>query len=179
MATTTSLLHTLPEHGVSLDELASRANAILSERDLQPEDGRAAPRVDSRTIRFYQTLGVLPKPAYEGRRALYSLTHLLRLVAAKQLQAEGYSLAQIQSSLPARSDRQLLKAILDSAHDARDRAVREPALLPPRSPCPTTPTQLRAFELAKGVTLLVDPSASPDPDQLAAILAAAIAGHSQ
>ena len=157
---------TMPERGVPLDELAARASAVLAQCGLEVSDGRAATHIDARTVRFYQTIGVLPKPQYEGRRALYSLTHLLRLVAAKRLQAEGHSLAQIQAVLPARTDAQLLRALSDLAS----------LLAPPvaHAAAGPSPTQLRAFTLAKGVTLVIDPAvaSATDPDALAATLAA-------
>lgn len=200
-----SLLH-LPEPGVTVDELAHRANVILSMADLALADGRTASRIDTRTVRFYQTLGLIPKPEYEGRRALYSTTHLLRLIAAKQLQAEGYSLAQIQASLPARPDKQLLKAISNAAAEPvshfRPSVVTQWSRIAPAErasptshsrssdaasaadPLPHSQSQppsvspspeLRAFTLAKGVTLLVDPASTHDPATLAASLADALA----
>ena len=158
----------LPPAGVPLDELAARANAILGKLGLEVADGRAAERIDTRTVRFYQTIGVLPKPEYEGRRALYSLTHLLRLVAAKRLQAEGHSLAQIQAALPSRTDAQLMRAFNDLSSLAATVAA----------PSSSRPTELRAFTLAKGVTLVIDPAVaaatSLDPDALAAAIASVL-----
>ena len=168
MATAASTPLQLPEPGVTVDELAHRANVILSMADLALADGRTASRIDTRTVRFYQTIGLIPKPEYEGRRALYSTTHLLRLIAAKQLQAEGYSLAQIQASLPARPDKQLLKAISSAAAEPVSHSHSQP---PSASPSP----ELRAFTLAKGVTLLIDPASTHDPAALAASLADALA----
>jgi DNA-binding transcriptional MerR regulator len=155
---------------------------------LEVTDGRAATRIDSRTVRFYQTIGLLPKPEYEGRRALYSLTHLLRLVAAKRLQSEGHTLTQIQNALPLRSDAQLLRALGDlhadspnAASSARTGAPRAAtAASSPTSASsasPTHPTELRAFTLAKGVTLVIDPAVaatSLDPDALAAAIASVL-----
>ena len=194
MATAASTLLHLPEPGVTVDELAHRANIILSMAGLALSDGRTASRIDTRTVRFYQTIGLIPKPQYEGRRALYSTTHLLRLIAAKQLQAEGYSLAQIQGSLPARPDTQLLRAISRAASEQmshfRPEDVAERSRVAPsaredsatsasepsaaRAAAFLCPTALRAFTLAKGVTLLVDPASSQDPAALAASLAKAI-----
>ncbi|MBU3729160.1 MAG: MerR family transcriptional regulator [Phycisphaerales bacterium] len=184
MATAASILLSLPEPGITVDELAQRANAVLSMTGLALADGRTASRIDTRTIRFYQTLGLIPKPEYEGRRALYSTTHLLRIVAAKQLQSEGYSLAQIQASLPARPDTQLLRAISQTTAEsvADSRALRHPrgqdahAAHPPSpvaSPVPSP--ELRAFTLAKGVTLLVDTTSTPDPESIVRTLTDALA----
>ena len=189
MPPTPSAILDLPPAGVTLDDLAARANAVLEAMGLEVTDGRAATRIDSRTVRFYQTIGLLPKPEYEGRRALYSLTHLLRLVAAKRLQSEGHTLTQIQNALPLRSDGQLLRALGDlhadspnAAKSARTGAPR--AATSASSPTsassasPTHPTELRAFTLAKGVTLVIDPavarSTSLDPDALAAAIASVL-----
>lgn len=48
-----------------------------------------------RTIREYQTLGVLPPPRREGRVGRYRATHLRRLQLIGRLRDRGYSLAGI------------------------------------------------------------------------------------
>lgn len=48
-----------------------------------------------RTIREYQTLGILPAPRREGRIGRYGATHLRRLHLITRLRARGYSLAGI------------------------------------------------------------------------------------
>jgi DNA-binding transcriptional MerR regulator len=183
MAIAASIILSLPEPGITVDELAQRANTVLSMTGLALADGRTTSRIDTRTIRFYQTLGLIPKPAYEGRRALYSTTHLLRLIAAKQLQSEGYSLAQIQGTLPSRPDKQLLRAISQSTAESvadlptpRHTGERNAcAVTQSSSDVPPTPSpELRAFTLAKGVTLLIDPTSTPDPDATARIVADAL-----
>jgi DNA-binding transcriptional MerR regulator len=188
MPPTPSAILDLPPAGVTLDDLAARANSVLEAMGLEVTDGRAATRIDSRTVRFYQTIGLLPKPEYEGRRALYSLTHLLRLVAAKRLQSEGHTLTQIQNALPLRSDAQLLRALGDlhadspnaasSARTGASRAATSASSPTSASSTPTHPTELRAFTLAKGVTLVIDPavarSTSLDPDALAAAIASVL-----
>ena len=111
-STLLEILESIPVEGVGLEDLAELANRLLEARHVVVRDGRAADRVDARTIRFYQTLGIVPKPAYEGRHAIYEREHLLRVVTAKFLQAEGYSLAQIQSALPIRKTDELTQALL-------------------------------------------------------------------
>lgn len=54
-----------------------------------------------RTIREYQTLGLLPAPERSGRVGVYSPTHLHRLQLIARLQARGYSLAGIKDLLGA------------------------------------------------------------------------------
>ena len=48
-----------------------------------------------RTIREYQTLGILPAPRREGRVGLYGSSHLRRLQLIARLRERGYSLAGI------------------------------------------------------------------------------------
>lgn len=181
----------LPERPMTLDELASQANAMLDEYGVEVADRRAAASIDGRTVRFYQTLGVLPKPEYEGRRALYSLTHLVRLVAAKRLQAEGHSLAQIQAALPARTDTQLVRALTAMRTSAASStaapagpSARSRTIPPAQPPAPAAPATLHAFTLAPGITLMIDPAAIAartgdaalrDPAAIASALAAALA----
>jgi DNA-binding transcriptional MerR regulator len=82
----------------SLEELVATAKAILEGVAYRSTDGRVAMIPDARTVRYYQTVGVLAKPLrYEGRSAVYGYHHLLQLIAVKLLQAQGLSLAQIQN----------------------------------------------------------------------------------
>ena len=195
------ILDAIPHDGVGLDEIAERANDVLDSRHVVVRDGRASERIDPRTIRFYQTLGIVPKPAYEGRKALYGREHLVRVVAAKLLQSEGHSLAQIQAALPARAIDDLVAALLAvgaSEGESSEAAARSPELSssaassassaafpssrPFARPTPharapqasariapqaSSPTQLVSFHIAEGVTVLIDPTVIPDPNQLA------------
>jgi len=56
--------------------------------------GRAG--VPVRTVREYQTMGLLPGPAKRGRVGLYGDGHLARLQLIGRLQQRGYSLAGIK-----------------------------------------------------------------------------------
>jgi DNA-binding transcriptional MerR regulator len=53
--------------------------------------------VPSRTIRYYQANGVLPKPARRGNQAFYSAAHADRLAAIAELQSRGLQLRAIRS----------------------------------------------------------------------------------
>jgi DNA-binding transcriptional MerR regulator len=66
---------------LSLDELAERSG------------------VSSRTIRYYQSEGVLPAPRRDGRDARYNPGHLERLELVGELQARGLKLEAIKSLL--------------------------------------------------------------------------------
>jgi DNA-binding transcriptional MerR regulator len=66
---------------LTVDELAQRA------------------KLPVRTIREYQTMGLLPAPTKRGRVGLYRQTHLSRLQVIARLQDRGYSLAGIRDLL--------------------------------------------------------------------------------
>lgn len=71
------------------------------------------------TIRYYQTLGLLPAPRHVGRNAVYDDAHVERLERIQALSQRGFSLKAIQAVLEAgdgpSSDRALLAAIADSS----------------------------------------------------------------
>jgi DNA-binding transcriptional MerR regulator len=84
----------------NLDELVNTAKQLIERSTIPPTDGRVSPVPDTRTVRYYQTVGIMQKPLrYEGRNAVYGYHHLLQLIAIKLLQRQGLSLAQIQSAL--------------------------------------------------------------------------------
>ena len=70
-----------------------------------------------RTIREYQTLGVLPAPRRRGRVGIYGTSHLIRLELIGRLQARGYSLAGIRDLLGAWRDGADLGEVLGLAPD--------------------------------------------------------------
>jgi DNA-binding transcriptional MerR regulator len=99
----------------TLEELADRVAAVL-ERDGSDDEGGAAQsngRVreipDGRTIRWYQTTGLVDRPAMRGRTGLYGPRQLAQVVAIKRLQSEGRSLAEIQAHLAGMSDAALAR----------------------------------------------------------------------
>ncbi len=59
----------------------------------------AASGVPSRTIRFYQAQGLLPRPRLEGRVAVYEAAHLERLELVATLQDRGLQLKAIAALL--------------------------------------------------------------------------------
>ena len=61
-------------------------------------------RLPARTIREYQTAGLLPSPQRRGRVGVYGASHLARLELIRRLQARGYSLAGIRDLLHAWRD---------------------------------------------------------------------------
>ena len=83
-------------------ELMILVARALSTSDYAPSAVSARVRAvpDTRTIRYYTTLGLLTPPAeMRGRVAYYNETHVLQIVAIKQLQAQNMSLSDIQQKL--------------------------------------------------------------------------------
>lgn len=96
--------------------------------DIEPDTGRlpAELTVDElaqrvglpvRTIREYQTLGLVPPPARRGRVGIYGPAHVARLVLIGRLQERGYSLAGIGDLLEAWRDGADLPEVLGLASD--------------------------------------------------------------
>jgi DNA-binding transcriptional MerR regulator len=84
---------------LTVDELAQRAGLPV------------------RTIREYQTIGVLPAPDRRGRTGIYRATHVLRLQLIARLQERGYSLAGIRDLLGAWRDGSDLPEVLGLTPD--------------------------------------------------------------
>ncbi len=84
-----------------MEDLRSLAARALASGDYTPaESARVRAVPDTRTIRYYTTLGLLKPPAeMRGRTALYSETHVLQIVAIKRLQAQDLTLSDIQRRL--------------------------------------------------------------------------------
>ncbi|MFP5299154.1 MAG: MerR family transcriptional regulator [Actinomycetota bacterium] len=100
---------------------------------------RAGVSVD--TVRFYQSKGLLPQPAREGRVAWYSDDHLDRLRRIRELKEKGFTLGSIRALLDGgidETDRALVAAVLGQPNDdgelltleqVAERAGVTPALL--------------------------------------------------
>lgn len=70
-----------------------------------------------RTIREYQTMGLLPPPRKRGRVGVYSPAHLARLQLIGRLQERGYSLKGICDLLQSWTDGADLREVLGLASD--------------------------------------------------------------
>jgi len=163
-------LATLRAAALPLPELVRVVGVLLP--PASGRDGRVSPLPDERTLRYYQSLGILDRPLrYDGRVAIYGYRHVLQVLCAKALQERGATLAQVQAALTGRSDAELERAVADAWPAA-------PAL-PPRPPPPAVPTvrPLVAVELAPGVVLTVDPAAVHDVAAAAHALSLALSPH--
>src|SRR5687768_1130068 len=100
---------------LTLDEVVDAAERLLHEIAPRQTRWAVSERPDVRTIRYYTTRGLLPKPVgYEGGRARYGYSHLVRLLAIKRMQAEHMTLEQIARVL-AKTDDNALSALVETA----------------------------------------------------------------
>lgn len=135
----------LARQDLTLDELVQHAERLL--RELAPEQTRyrVTDRPDARTVRYYVTQRLLPRPvSYEGGRARYSGSHLLRLLLIKRLQTEHHTLRHIRTLLAAEDDA-LLERFFSAAAATTD-TQPHPASVPP----PATALALQRFALPAG-----------------------------
>src|SRR5713226_4193464 len=97
----------------SLDDLSSEVANRLAQLGMlgAAPDARVSDAPDSRTVRYYSTLGLLDRPRIENRQARYGQRHVWQLLAIKALQSLDLPLAQIQQTLYARSDTELQQLI--------------------------------------------------------------------
>jgi DNA-binding transcriptional MerR regulator len=170
----------------ALDALVDTANRQVASAGLTADDKRVAGEIDARTVRYYQTQGLVSRPdRSQGRQARYGYRQLLQLMAIKALQAQGLSLDQIGAWLPDRPIDALQLALAGSLGGTQSHLILDPDRpvqphSPPEEPhaevAPTQPMlfpldmepgRLSAFRLAPGVDLLVDPSRVADPGALA------------
>src|SRR6266851_2448089 len=93
----------------TIDQLTERVADALSAGYDGQSSGRVREVPNVRTIRWYTTIGLLDRPAMQGRTALYGTRHLAQIVAVKRLQAEGCSLTEVQEQLIGADDTTLLR----------------------------------------------------------------------
>jgi DNA-binding transcriptional MerR regulator len=154
------------ERRYDLDGLCAAAAAMLGGDG--PDDGRVRAVPDARTVRYYQTIGVLDRPDRDGREAVYRWRHLLQLVTVKRLQAQGEPLARIQAALSGVTTDSLEAALGIGG--------------PPTPTAPVPPTPRSSFvsrEIAPGVLVVVDPARVPDPESLFQSLSSFVRGGSR
>ncbi len=99
----------MPEEAAwTLDELVGRVSAALATATYPGSpNGRVRELPDRRAVRWYTTTGLVDRPVMQGRSAIYRTRHLLQIVAVKRLQAQGFSLAEIQAKLAGATDEAL------------------------------------------------------------------------
>lgn len=167
---------------LTLSEFAAAAAAAVQSSGAVPENRQAKPIPAERMVRYYTARGLLPRPGNRGRALTYGRSHLIRLVAIKRLQGQGFSLEEIAERLDGMTaaEEEALAAIPAAAMPA-DLGDPEPRPEPARAagpfwrtvpdraaaPAPEPPvTSLQAVRLSDTVTLLVDGDGLPSLDAL-------------
>jgi DNA-binding transcriptional MerR regulator len=147
---------------LTVDQLADVSATTIEDLGIRPRNAQVGSRPDRRMLRFYTMLGLLDPPAeVRGRTAYYGRRHVLQVVAAKRLQAEGLTLTDIQSRLAnATTDELAAVARVPTPTPSRPRRVRRPA--PPTVDRPRrggrpSAVRARAVDLGRGVTLVLPP----------------------
>jgi DNA-binding transcriptional MerR regulator len=74
-------------------------SAMSDEKEYTIDELATTSRVPSRTIRFYQSMGALPKPTIKGRVAYYGPAHVERLAQITVLQDRGLQIKAIRDVL--------------------------------------------------------------------------------
>lgn len=142
---------------LDLSGLCQAAKTVLQAAGLRVGDDRVSSFPDKRTVRYYQSLALIPSPLrYDGRKAIYGWPHLLRVVCVKLLQSQGLSLAQIQGTLPSTALSQIETAVREALSLPQPEAVSRVA----------APRALVSAELAPGITVTIDPACVDSPEDI-------------
>ena len=174
-----------------IDQLQRRAAERLEASGYRPPaSGRVRPVPDTRTIRYYTTLGLIDRPAaMAGRQALYHDRHVDQLVAIKRMQTAGLTLSDIQYRMlsmsedeirrwrpqaAAKSEPNIESTSQSSDTTSGDSGTPEPPRPTPASDSPASdspaseqPTIWREIPLPGGVRLSVPgPNVGGDPPRL-------------
>jgi len=143
--------------GWTLSELVEQVGAALDADAVRAPNGRIRDLPDARAIRWYATIGLVDRPLPgSGRTARYGSRHLLQLVAIKRRQAQGRSLAQIQTELAGATD-DILRGV---ARLPRDLA---PAPAPSPEPASDSPGH-PSVETRPKYGARRDPATGPDAE---------------
>jgi hypothetical protein len=149
-----------------LEGLVKIVQGILERAATAPVDARVAEIPDARTLRYYQTKGIMDKPTrYDGRRAVYGYRHLLQALSVKLWQGQGYSLAQIQQALWGADNVKLERVVVELLGE-RQSVLGVPPPIPEITRLRGAPQgkALIAVEVGQGVSVILDPAQVEDPE---------------
>jgi DNA-binding transcriptional MerR regulator len=90
----------------SIAELAADVNAWCAAHQIEPLHNGVGAEVTVRNIRYYQTLGLVDRPAGPFGKG-FGEKHRLQLIAIRLLQARGLPLQQIRDQLEGRTEEEL------------------------------------------------------------------------
>lgn len=145
---------------VGVAELATQAAKILAESGPAQARGTVTELPDERTVRYYQTEGLLsPAEDKQGTASVFSYRHLLELLVVKKLQSEHLPIRKIRSLVDGRTERELERllgsegsaAVKNEALSYLEKLLMQPPPSPPSNQPPppqpmrqASPTQAQA-----------------------------------
>ena len=157
----------LAREDLTIEGLVAAADELLGELAPRQSRYKVTERPDARTVRYYVTQKLLPKPtSYEGGRARYSGRHLARLLLIKKLQSEHHTLQRIASVLETATDEDVLRTLFPGARERRPAATKrvKPERLVGATPDDVKPPQLlERRSLGHGVCLDIPSLVLADP----------------
>ncbi len=158
----------LARNDLTMEQLVDEAQRLLTVLAPRQTRYKVRERPDVRTIRYYVSKGLLPKPvSYEGGRARYSGSHLLRLLLIKQMQSEHHTLQRVGEVLATLGDLEVLETLVPDAPHA--------AVTAGPKPVPSAPergreiSNLRRIPLAFDANLDIPESLFQDPQRRQAL----------
>jgi DNA-binding transcriptional MerR regulator len=157
---------------LSLEGLVGMVQGTLERSANVPADARVAELPDARTLRYYQSIGILDKPLrYDGRKAVYGYRHLLQALSVKLFQGQGYSLAQIQQALSGADRARLERAVVEMLGELQS-VPGTPPPIPTAARLRGVPQgkALIAAEVGRGVSVILDPAQVDDPEVVLAAM---------
>ena len=129
----------------TIGELSDCVGWVLSQTGAgHQRSGRITALPDIRTLRYYNTRGLLAPPEeIQGRTAFYGRKHLVQAVAIKRLQLQGESLQTIQQRVVGATNKQLEKwaNIPDTLWDQLDQLSPKTARSAADRPSPSLQTE--------------------------------------
>ncbi|GIW24148.1 MerR family transcriptional regulator [Meiothermus sp.] len=115
-----------PHHTWNLGALVDEANRLLPE--VLPGSSRAKEAITARTVRYYTSEGLLDPPEKDWREARYTGRHLLQLLVARKLLAQGHTLRTIGPELRRMDNLELLELLQQPTQVVLQPASSNPAL---------------------------------------------------
>lgn len=152
---------------LTIEELLAAARKLLRHHRVEAEDGRVAETLELRTLRYYQTMGLLDKPQrFQGPSG--HLRDSPPAAAALHPQAAGRRPALGPDSA---GDNRAIRPVPRKGPPRSSVDTREPASVPPGT---GGPRGLVAGQAA-GVSVLIDPTVVSDPPAVLSRIAALLA----
>ena len=100
------------EKFIGISELAKAVETLLKASGAKQERGTVSEIPDERTIRYYQSEGLIDPPiSKSGPASVFTFKHLLQLVAIKLLQAQDVPIKKLRFVLEGKSEYELQQLI--------------------------------------------------------------------